>query len=231
MIAGTVGAMADGDAVRYAQIASLAGFTMAALCLIAWLLRLSTLVTLISDSILVGFKAGAGLTIALTQLPSLLGVPAAAIILSSGCCSLPASSARASPRARRRHWRRALLLAGERLLPGRPIALGVVMSQSCWPRSWDCRPGGADHRKYPIRPAGVARAVAAHTGCGRYRAAGHRLPAARLYRERLRGARLCQQSMAMRSIPARSCWASARPISVQPSGRVIPSPADCRNRR
>jgi len=32
-------------------------------------------VRLISDSILVGFKAGAGLTIAMTQMPSLLGVP------------------------------------------------------------------------------------------------------------------------------------------------------------
>src|SRR5437762_1649626 len=33
MIAGTVGAMAEGDAERYAQIASLAGFTVAVLCL------------------------------------------------------------------------------------------------------------------------------------------------------------------------------------------------------
>src|ERR1700704_2500387 len=74
MIAGTVGAMAEGDAARYAQIASLAGFTVGLLCLIAWLLRLSVLVRLISDSILVGFKAGAGLTIMMTQLPSLLGV-------------------------------------------------------------------------------------------------------------------------------------------------------------
>src|SRR5262245_23722227 len=75
MIAGTVGEMAGGDAQHYAQIASLAGFTVAVLCLMAWLLRLSALVKLISDSILVGFKAGAGLTIAMTQLPSLLGVP------------------------------------------------------------------------------------------------------------------------------------------------------------
>src|SRR5881392_702697 len=58
MIAGSVGAMADGDAQRYAQIASLTGFTVAALCLIAWVLQLSELVKLISDSILVGFKAG-----------------------------------------------------------------------------------------------------------------------------------------------------------------------------
>src|SRR4051812_41230098 len=41
MIAGTVGAMADGDVQRYAQIASLTAFTVAALCLFAWLLRLS----------------------------------------------------------------------------------------------------------------------------------------------------------------------------------------------
>src|SRR5215475_12864209 len=74
MIAGTVGGMAGGDVQRYAQIASLVAFTVAGLCLIAWLLKLSALVKLISDSILVGLKAGAGLTIAMTQLPSLFGV-------------------------------------------------------------------------------------------------------------------------------------------------------------
>src|SRR5262245_61355574 len=35
MIAGTVGAMAEGDAQRYAQIASLAAFTVALLCLLS----------------------------------------------------------------------------------------------------------------------------------------------------------------------------------------------------
>src|SRR3954463_7652948 len=44
MIAGTVGAMADGDTQHYAQIASLAAFTMAVLCLVSWALRLSVLV-------------------------------------------------------------------------------------------------------------------------------------------------------------------------------------------
>jgi SulP family sulfate permease len=53
--------MAEGDVQRYAQIASLAAFTVAALSLFAWLLRLSVLVKLISDSILGGFKADAGL--------------------------------------------------------------------------------------------------------------------------------------------------------------------------
>ena len=60
--------------MRYAQIASLAAFAVALLCLIAWLFKLSMLVRLVSDSILVGFKAGAGLTIIMSQLPSLFGV-------------------------------------------------------------------------------------------------------------------------------------------------------------
>src|SRR6476661_4700161 len=71
MIAATVATMADGDAHRYAQIASLTAFTVAALALAAWALRLSILVRLISDSVLVGFKIGAGMTIAMTQIPSL----------------------------------------------------------------------------------------------------------------------------------------------------------------
>jgi high affinity sulfate transporter 1 len=127
MIAGTVGAMADGDAQRYAQIASLTAFTVAALCLFAWLLRLSALVKLISDSILVGFKAGAGLTIAMTQLPGLLGVAGGGhnffdrtwllvgqlgqtnyIVLIVGVVAI------------------GLIVIGERLLPGKPVALGVV---------------------------------------------------------------------------------------------------------
>src|SRR5262245_20315967 len=127
MIAGTVGAMAQGDAQRYAEIASLAAFTVAGLCLLAWLLRLSVLVKLISDSILVGFKAGAGLTIAMTQLPSLFGVPGGGhnfferavlfigqlgqisfVVLVVGLVAI------------------VLIVLGERLLPGRPVALGVV---------------------------------------------------------------------------------------------------------
>src|SRR5207244_12875352 len=74
MIAGTVGTLAAGDAVRYAQIASISALAVATLCLIAWIFRLSMLVRLISDSILVGFNEGAGLTLLMTQLPSLFGV-------------------------------------------------------------------------------------------------------------------------------------------------------------
>src|SRR6201986_110760 len=56
MVAGGVGTMVGGDVDNHAQIASLAGFTVALFCLMAWLFHLSALVRLISDSILVGFK-------------------------------------------------------------------------------------------------------------------------------------------------------------------------------
>ncbi|MFZ5681457.1 MAG: SulP family inorganic anion transporter [Bradyrhizobiaceae bacterium] len=127
MIAGSVGTLAGGDAVRFAQIASLSAFAVALLCLIAWLFRLSILIRLVSDSILVGFKAGAGLTIIMSQLPSLLGVAGGGhnffdrairlagqvgdtnlLVLATGTVAI------------------LLLLAGERFLSGRPVGLAVV---------------------------------------------------------------------------------------------------------
>jgi sulfate permease, SulP family len=127
MIAGTVAAMAEGDAQRYAQIASLTAFVVAGLCLIAWLLRLSVLVALISDSILVGFKIGAGLTIAMTQLPSLLGVP-------GGGHNFFERAWLFTEQLGQTHWlvlivgvvAIGLILFGDRILPGRPVALIVV---------------------------------------------------------------------------------------------------------
>src|SRR5262245_34764548 len=127
MIAGTVGAMAAGDATMYAQIASLAALTVALLAFGAWLLRLSVLVKLISNSIRVGFKIGAGLTIAMTQLPSLFGVPGGGhnfferLVLLAGQLGqmnlLVVVIAITGI---------VLLLLGERLLPGKPVALAVV---------------------------------------------------------------------------------------------------------
>jgi high affinity sulfate transporter 1 len=127
MVAASVGAMADGDMARYAQIGSLAAFTVAVLSVLSWLLRLSVLALLISDSILVGFKIGAGLTIAMTQLPGLFGVAGGGhnffervflltgqlgqtqlVVLAIGSVAI------------------VLLLLGAKWFPGRPVALVVV---------------------------------------------------------------------------------------------------------
>ncbi len=59
MVGGTLAQIAGDDAVRYGQIATLAGFTVATLSVLAFALRLSTLTDFISETILLGFKAGA----------------------------------------------------------------------------------------------------------------------------------------------------------------------------
>lgn len=120
--------LAAGDARRQASLASLTAVVMAGVCLAAWLLRLSVLVNFISESILTGFKAGAALVIASTQLPKLLGIAGGGddffervwligdqltgthfltLIVGIGAIGL--------------------LVAGSRFLPGRPVALGVVL--------------------------------------------------------------------------------------------------------
>jgi high affinity sulfate transporter 1 len=127
LVGATVADMAGGDAARWAGIASLTALVVAVISVLAWLLRLSGLVSFISETILLGFKAGAALTIAMTQLPKLFGVKGGGhhfferawnlaqqlgdtnfTVLTIGIVAL------------------ALLLAGDKLLPGRPIALFVV---------------------------------------------------------------------------------------------------------
>lgn len=66
--------MAGDDPERWAAIAALTALVVAALSVVAWILRLSTLISFISETILLGFKAGAALVISMTQLPKLFGV-------------------------------------------------------------------------------------------------------------------------------------------------------------
>lgn len=127
LVGASVAGMAGGDTARWAAIASLTALVIAALSALAWLLWLSGLVNFISETILVGFKAGAAMTIALTQLPKLLGVPGGGdhfferlwtlalqlgetnvVVLVFGVAAI------------------SLLVVGDRLFPGRPIALFVV---------------------------------------------------------------------------------------------------------
>ncbi|MDM0071198.1 SulP family inorganic anion transporter [Variovorax sp. J31P207] len=127
----TVAGMAGGDPQRWAGIAALTALLIAAMCVVAWLLRLSSLVNFISETILLGFKAGAAFTIALTQLPKLFGVKGGGedfferlvilggqipdtnlAVLGFGLVAL------------------ALLLLAEKYLPGRPAALFVVIAST-----------------------------------------------------------------------------------------------------
>jgi high affinity sulfate transporter 1 len=124
----TLASLARNNSDRLLIMATLVTLMVAGLFALAWLLRLSVIVNFISDSVLLGFKAGAALSIAVTQLPKLLGVPGGGddffrrlwllgqqlgqtnfVILTVGAIAI------------------VLLLFGDRLLPGRPIALGVVI--------------------------------------------------------------------------------------------------------
>jgi sulfate permease, SulP family len=124
----TVVDMAGGDAARFVSIAALTAVLVGVMSIVAWILRLSSLVNFISETILLGFKAGAALTIALTQLPKLFGVKGGGeqfferisvltgqlsdtnvTVLAFGLVAL------------------VLLLLGEKFLPGRPVALLVVV--------------------------------------------------------------------------------------------------------
>jgi high affinity sulfate transporter 1 len=129
LVGTTVGAMAMGDAGHYAAIAALTALVFAAICVAAWALRLSSLVNFISETILLGFKAGAALTIAMTQLPKLFGVKGGgdhfferawtlATQLPDTNVAVFAFGIAAI----------ALLLLGERALPGKPVALVVVIA-------------------------------------------------------------------------------------------------------
>ena len=125
----TVAGMAGGDPAHFASIAALTAILVGGMCVVAWILRLSSLVNFISETILLGFKAGAALTIALTQLPKLFGVKGGGeqfferivvlarqlpdtnfAVLAFGLVAV------------------ALLLLGEKFLPGRPVALLVVVT-------------------------------------------------------------------------------------------------------
>ncbi|QLC66937.1 sulfate permease [Flavobacterium sp. LPB0248] len=74
LVGTTISGMANGDVQRWSEIASLSALVFAGMAIVAYLLRLSGIINFISETVLVGFKAGAAITIGLTQLPKLFGV-------------------------------------------------------------------------------------------------------------------------------------------------------------
>ncbi len=128
VIASGLGALAAGDPGRYSALAALTALLVGVIGVGGWLARLGQLASFISDTLLSGFKIGAALVIASTQLPKLFGLaavggdffsriihlavdlPAAHLpsLAIGACCLL-------------------LLALGERFLPNRPIALVVVL--------------------------------------------------------------------------------------------------------
>ena len=124
----SVAGMAEGDPQRHAVIAALAALLVAVIAAIAWFLKLSGIVSFISETILTGFKAGAALTIGLTQVPKLFGVPGGGDHFFERLWIL----AKQLPDTNKTKLALGLiaiilLVLGNRFLPGRPTALAVVI--------------------------------------------------------------------------------------------------------
>jgi high affinity sulfate transporter 1 len=120
--------MVGGDSSRYLALAAIIALMVGVISVLAWLFRLSSLVDFISDTVLLGFKAGAGLTIAMTQLPKLFGVPGGGEFFFERLwlliTQLPKTNVTTLVFGL---VALALLFGGERLFPRRPIALIVVV--------------------------------------------------------------------------------------------------------
>jgi len=124
----TLGELGQGDATRVAALASCTALLVALLALLVWVFRGGSVVNFVSETVLLGFKAGVALYLASTQLPKLFGISGAhgdfwermRYLLAHlgethGAALLLGLSALV------------LLVLGKRFLPNRPVSLFVVV--------------------------------------------------------------------------------------------------------
>jgi len=127
LIGVTLAGLSGGDTQRWVDLASLTGLLMAGISILAYILRLSSIINFISETVLVGFKAGAAITIGLTQLPKLFGVPGGGESffgrLSMLINQIPTTNIYVFIFGL---VAIGLLAVGIKLLPGKPVAIVVV---------------------------------------------------------------------------------------------------------
>ncbi len=128
LIGSSLGGMAGGDPARFAAMAACTALLTAAIAFVAWLARAGSAVNFISESVMIGFKAGVALHLASTQLPKLFGVSGGhgdfwermgEFLRHAGetnAASLALGGAAL-----------AVLILGKMLLPNKPVALLVVI--------------------------------------------------------------------------------------------------------
>ena len=74
--AAAIGPLAGGDTARFAALSAAFALVTAVVLLLAGALRLGAVADLVSKPVMTGFLFGLGLTIMVSQAPSLIGVPA-----------------------------------------------------------------------------------------------------------------------------------------------------------
>ncbi len=73
LVGSSLGAMAGGDISRLSALAACTALLVALIAFVGWLVKAGSIVNFISETVLVGFKAGVALHIAASQLPKLFG--------------------------------------------------------------------------------------------------------------------------------------------------------------
>lgn len=128
LIGTTIADLANGDVNRWVDIASLTALVFSVFAILAYILRLSGIINFISETVLVGFKMGAAFTIGLTQLPKLFDVEGGGENfferLSTLFYQLPDTNMTVLLFGLSAI---AVLVIGEKVLPGRPVAIIVVV--------------------------------------------------------------------------------------------------------
>ena len=128
LIGVTIANLSGGDVQRWVDLASLSALIFAGMSVLAYILRLSSIINFISETVLLGFKAGAAITIGLTQLPKLFGVAGGGESfferLSILISQLPGANVTVLIFG---IVAIALITSGDRLLPGKPVTIFVVM--------------------------------------------------------------------------------------------------------
>lgn len=129
LVGTTLATLSNGDPQRWLELASLTALMVAAICFIAYLLYLSSIINFINETVLTGFKAGAALTIMLTQLPKMLAIPGGGSSFFSKLGiifnQLPQTNEYVLLYGLGAF---ALILIGEKIFHGRPVAIYVVVA-------------------------------------------------------------------------------------------------------
>jgi high affinity sulfate transporter 1 len=128
LVGTSVGELSGGDPVRHLALSMGAALLVGVMGLIAWAARAGVIVNFVSETVLVGFKCGIAFVLASTQLPKLLG-------FAGGHGSFWERLAHIGRHITDTHpvslalgfTALAVLLAGKKLLPARPVALAVVI--------------------------------------------------------------------------------------------------------
>ena len=128
LVGSSLGGIAGGDTTRFVALAACTCLLTAAIAFAAWLLRAGAIVKFVSETVLLGFKAGVALQIISTQLPKFCGFKGGHGNFFQRIGEFVGHIAETNPAALAVGASALiLLLLGKKFLPNRPVSIFVVV--------------------------------------------------------------------------------------------------------